>query len=80
MTGIPAYVRTPRMEIVAANALCQALYGGALDDERLPLNLARYLFLDAHSRGFFLDWDAPLLTTWPVRCGFRQVVTRATEP
>ncbi len=58
MTGIPAYVRTPRMEIVAANELCQALYGGALDDERLPLNVARYLFLDPQSRGFFLDWDA----------------------
>jgi MmyB-like transcription regulator ligand binding domain/Helix-turn-helix domain len=58
MTGIPAYARTPQMEIVAANPLCQALYGGALDDERLPLNLARYLFLDPHSRGFFLDWDA----------------------
>jgi transcriptional regulator with XRE-family HTH domain len=58
MTGIPAYVRTARMEILAANELCQALYGGALDDEQLPLNLARYLFLDPHSRGFFLDWDA----------------------
>jgi transcriptional regulator with XRE-family HTH domain len=58
MTGIPAYLRTPRMDIIAANQLCQALYGGALDDERLPLNLARYLFLDPHSRGFFLDWDA----------------------
>jgi hypothetical protein len=46
------------MEILAANELCQALYGGALDNERLPLNLARYLFLDPHSRGFFLDWDA----------------------
>jgi hypothetical protein len=54
---IPAYVRTSRMDIIAANELCQALYGGALDDERLPLNLARYLFLDPHSRGFFLDWD-----------------------
>jgi hypothetical protein len=38
---------TPRP--AAANELCQALYGGALDDERLPLNLARYLFLDPHS-------------------------------
>jgi transcriptional regulator with XRE-family HTH domain len=54
---IPAYVRTSRMDIIAANELCQAMYGGALDDERLPLNLARYLFLDPHSRGFFLDWD-----------------------
>ena len=59
LTGltIPAYVRTSRMDIIAANELCRALYGGALDDERLPLNLARYLFLDPHSRGFFLDWD-----------------------
>lgn len=57
MTSIPAYLRTPRMEIVAANPLCQALHGGALDDQKLPLNLARYLFLDPHSRGFFLDWD-----------------------
>ena len=57
MTAIPAYARTSRMEIVAANALCQALYGGVLDEDRLPLNLARYLFLDPHSRGFFLDWD-----------------------
>ncbi len=58
MTGLPAYVRTPKMEILAANELCQALYGGALDESRLPLNLARYLFLDPHSRGFFLDWEA----------------------
>ncbi|HEY5978284.1 MAG TPA: helix-turn-helix transcriptional regulator [Microlunatus sp.] len=57
MTGIPAYVRTSRMEILAANRLCQALYGGVLDEDRLPLNLARYLFLDPHSRAFFLDWD-----------------------
>ena len=57
MTAIPAYVRTSRMEIVAANELCRALYGGVLDEERLPVNLARYLFLDPHSRGFFLDWD-----------------------
>ena len=57
MTTIPAYVRTSRMEIVAANELCRALYGGVLDQDRLPLNLARYLFLDPHSRGFFVDWD-----------------------
>ena len=45
------------MEIVAANELCRALYGGVLDEDRLPVNLARYLFLDPHSRGFFVDWD-----------------------
>ncbi|MFD2081659.1 helix-turn-helix domain-containing protein [Actinopolymorpha cephalotaxi] len=57
MSGIPAYVRTPRMDILAANDLCRALYGGALDEDKLPLNVARYLFLDPHSRGFFTDWD-----------------------
>ena len=58
MTSIPAYVRNTRMEIVAANDLCRALYAGALDDDRLPLNLARYVFLDPHSQRFFLEWDA----------------------
>ena len=31
--------------------------GGVLDEGRLPVNLARFLFLDPHSRGFFGDWD-----------------------
>jgi hypothetical protein len=58
MAELPAYVRTRRMEILAANELCRTLYGGALDEDRLPLNLARYLFVDPHSRGFFLDWES----------------------
>jgi hypothetical protein len=37
MTTIPAYVRTSRMAIIAANELCRALYGGALDEDRLLL-------------------------------------------
>jgi transcriptional regulator with XRE-family HTH domain len=57
MTGVPAYVRDARMDILAANDLCRALWDGALDDDKLPLNLARYVFLEPHSRGFFLDWD-----------------------
>ncbi len=58
LAGLPAYVRTPRMDVLAANDLCRALYGGALDADRLPVNVARYLFLDPHSRGFYRDWDA----------------------
>jgi transcriptional regulator with XRE-family HTH domain len=58
MTGIPAYVRNARMDILAANDLCRALWDGGLDDDKLPLNLARYVFLEPHSRGFFLDWDS----------------------
>jgi transcriptional regulator with XRE-family HTH domain len=57
MTEVPAYVRNVRMDILAANDLCRGLWDGRLDDDKLPLNLARYVFLEPHSRGFFLDWD-----------------------
>ena len=57
MTAVPAYVRNARLDIVATNPLCQALYGGVLDDDKLPVNLARFVFLEPHSRGFFVEWD-----------------------
>lgn len=57
LSSLPAYVRTATMDILAANQLCRALYGGALDDDRLPLNLARFLFLDPRARDVYLDWD-----------------------
>ena len=57
MTGTPAYVRNSRMDIVAANSLCFALYAGILSPDTLPLNLARFMFLDPRSRDFFLEWD-----------------------
>ena len=57
MTGVPAYVRNAQLDILAANDLCRSLWGGELDQKNLPLNLARYVFLEPHSRGFFLDWD-----------------------
>ena len=57
MTGIPAYVRDARADVLAANELCIALYDGMLDPDRSPFNVARFVFLDARSHGFFLDWD-----------------------
>ena len=57
MTGTPAYVRNTRMDIVAANSLCFALYGDVLSPETLPLNLARFMFLDPRAREFFLEWN-----------------------
>ncbi len=57
MTGIPAYVRNARADILAANDLCLALYDGIIDPDRLPFNVARFVFLDGRSHGFFLDWD-----------------------
>ena len=43
------------MDILAANDLRRALWDGRLDDDKLPLNLARYVFLEPHSRCFFLE-------------------------
>ncbi len=57
MTGLPAYVRNARMDILAANDLCHALYDGILDDEDGPVNLARFVFLDGRAHGFFRDWN-----------------------
>lgn len=57
MTGTPAYVRNVRTDIVAANDLCFALYNGILSPEKLPINLARFMFLDPRSKEFFVDWD-----------------------
>ena len=53
----PAYVRNARTDILAANDLAFALYDGILDRERLPLNLAKFLFLDQRAPEFFLDWE-----------------------
>lgn len=55
--AVPAYARTRRGDIVAINAACGALYGQVLRPDALPVNVARFVFLDARSREFFLDWD-----------------------
>jgi transcriptional regulator with XRE-family HTH domain len=54
---LPAYVRDTELNILAANDLCVALYGEVLVAGRLPVNLARFVFLDARSRELFVDWS-----------------------
>jgi transcriptional regulator with XRE-family HTH domain len=57
MTGTPAYVRNVRLDILAANDLCLALYDGVLVRDGLPFNMARFVFLEPYAKAFFLDWD-----------------------
>lgn len=57
MTSVPAYVRDERGEILAANDLCVALYDGVLSHDGPTVNIARFVFLDGRSHGFFRDWD-----------------------
>jgi transcriptional regulator with XRE-family HTH domain len=53
---LPAYVRDAELNILAANDLCVALYGDVLGVDQLPVNLARFVFLDSRSTDFFVDW------------------------
>ncbi len=58
MTATPAYVRNASMDILAANKLCFALYQGVLAPDTLPLNIARFVFLDPRAAEFFVQWDS----------------------
>jgi len=55
--GAPAYIRNARLDVLAANALCSGLYGDVMAPAALPVNIARWVFLDPRSRAFFLDWE-----------------------
>ena len=57
MTGAPACVRTGRLDIPGVNRLAHALYAPVLAGQRLPVNLARFLFLDPVAGDFYVDWD-----------------------
>jgi hypothetical protein len=57
MTGVPAYVRTGRLDILAVNRFGRALYAPVLAGQRLPVNLARFLFLDPVAGDFYVHWD-----------------------
>ncbi|QKG22296.1 helix-turn-helix transcriptional regulator [Actinomadura verrucosospora] len=61
MTMAPAFVRNGRLDIVASNALCRALYSPMFDSgttaDRGCANFPRYFFLDPGSSRFFVDWE-----------------------
>ena len=54
----PAYLRNRRFDILAANQPCFALYQGVIAPDTLPLNLARFMFLDHRAEEVYPDWDA----------------------
>ena len=53
----PAYLRNRRFDVLAANQQCYALFPGVIAPETLPLNLARFMFLDRRAEELYLDWD-----------------------
>lgn len=66
LTGVPAFVRNGRLDILAINQLGRALYSAvyatATDCTEAP-NLARFCFLDPQAHVLYPDWDAAANTT-----------------
>jgi transcriptional regulator with XRE-family HTH domain len=57
MVGAPAWVRNARHDFLAANPLGFALYSDMFTDPIRPANNARFVFLNARSQEFFVDWE-----------------------
>jgi transcriptional regulator with XRE-family HTH domain len=56
MTDVPAFVQNGRLDVLATNALAQALYAPAFADPARPVNLARFTFLNPHARTLWSNW------------------------
>jgi transcriptional regulator with XRE-family HTH domain len=57
MTGVPAFVRNDRLDILAANRLGRALYSQHFDSPCQPVNSARFVFLDPRATSFYVEWE-----------------------
>lgn len=56
MTGVPAFIRNGRLDVLAINALGQMLYSEAFVHSARPVNLARFCFLDEGAQRLYPDW------------------------
>jgi hypothetical protein len=57
ITGAPAFVGNERLDILAANQLGRALFSELYAAPALPVNTARFVFLDPRAEATFGDWD-----------------------
>lgn len=58
MTGVPAYIRNGRLDLLGGNALARALFAPVFNSPARPVNSARFTFLDPAAAEFYPDWDA----------------------
>lgn len=63
MADTPAFVRNGRLDVLAINALGQALYSPAFASPARPVNLARFRFFDPAAREFYPDFIDTAHTT-----------------
>jgi hypothetical protein len=57
MTGMPAFVRNHRFDVLAANELARALYCDLHAEPAWSANTARFMFLDPRAVTFYRDWE-----------------------
>ena len=57
MTGAPAFVCNPRLDILATNRLGRALYSEMFEGAVQPPNTARFTFLDRRATDLYVDWE-----------------------
>lgn len=58
MSTVPVYVQNGRLDCVMTNRLGRALFSEMFVDQRLPMNAARFVFLDPRASVFYRDWAA----------------------
>ncbi|WP_431683430.1 helix-turn-helix domain-containing protein [Kitasatospora sp. KL5] len=58
ISGVPAYIRNARLDLLAGNTLARALFAPVFDSPARPANAARFTFLDPAAPAFYPDWDA----------------------
>ena len=57
LVGVPAFVQSARLDVLAANRLGEAFYAPQFEDLVRPVNGARFVFLNPRAREFFVEWD-----------------------
>ena len=57
LVGVPAFVQNARLDVLAVNRLGEAFYAPHFEDLVRPVNGARFVFLNARAKEFFVDWD-----------------------
>jgi transcriptional regulator with XRE-family HTH domain len=57
LTGVPAFVRNERMDLLGASELGRALYAPHFDSPHGPPNSARFIFLDERATVFYAEWE-----------------------
>lgn len=63
MRDVPAFIQNGLLDVLATNALGQALFSHLFEQPQRPPNFARYVFLDPRAEGFYRDWNVAATQT-----------------